>query len=63
MRELAEEIAKDILKAEAANTGGGARRTTALDEQVTISTGGQNAARDVGAIVAATQSTVAPLRR
>jgi hypothetical protein len=62
LRELAEQIAKDIPKAKPSNAGGGERRTT-LDEQVTTTpAGGQQADRAAASLTLTSQPALAPRR-
>lgn len=63
LRDLAEQIARDIPKAGTASNGGDTRRTATLDEQVTTSPArGQQADRAAAALVAATQPAAGPRR-
>ncbi|MGY2872862.1 hypothetical protein ACVW00_000052 [Marmoricola sp. URHA0025 HA25] len=64
LRELTEQIAKDIPKAAPSGTGGDVRHAVMLDGQVTTTPArGQQANRAVAGTVAVTQSAVAPPRR
>lgn len=63
LRDLAEQIAKDIPKAQQSNAGGGARRVDTREEQVTTTPArGQQADRAASALSPAAQPALAPRR-